>query len=106
MLIIDKNSVYIAVGCGKDKIIEHLGNNYNYVEQKKQLGTGHAVMECAKAVDGFDGSVLCREIRKKNSLPTEVLEKAFADFPGKQKQALEDREALRFLVPPLRRGKL
>ena len=55
---IDKSDVYIVVGYGKDKIIEHLGDNYNYVEQKKQLGTGHAVMECKEVFRDFDGSVL------------------------------------------------
>lgn len=50
--------IYIVVGCGKEQIIEHLGDRYNYVEQKKQLGTGHAVMECGDAFADFDGSVL------------------------------------------------
>lgn len=49
---------YIVVGCGKEKIIEHFGDRYNYVEQKQQLGTGHAVMECADAFADFDGTVL------------------------------------------------
>lgn len=55
---VEKNETYIVVGYGKEKIMEHFGDNYNYVEQKQQLGTGHAVMECANAFDGFDGSVL------------------------------------------------
>ena len=55
---IETKDVYIVVGYGKDKIIEHFGGRYNYVEQKKQLGTGHAVMECAEDFRDFDGSVL------------------------------------------------
>ena len=55
---IDKNDTYIVVGYGKEKIIEHFGNSVHYVEQKQQLGTGHAVMECAEAFADFDGSVL------------------------------------------------
>lgn len=55
---IDQENVYIVVGCGKEKIIEHFGSNYHYTEQKEQLGTGHAVMTCAEAFRGFDGSVL------------------------------------------------
>ncbi len=55
---IDENNTYIVVGYGKEKIINHLGDDYRYVEQKQQLGTGHAVMECAEAFKNFDGSVL------------------------------------------------
>ncbi len=55
---IDEKDIYIVVGYGKEKILEHFGDRYNYVEQKKQLGTGHAVMECTDEFKDFDGSVL------------------------------------------------
>lgn len=55
---IDKKDTYIVVGCAKEKIIEYFGDSCNYVEQKQQLGTGHAVMECAEAFKDFDGTVL------------------------------------------------
>lgn len=55
---IEKEDTYIVVGFGKEIIIEHLGNNYCYIEQKQQLGTGHAVMECAKEFENFHGNVL------------------------------------------------
>ncbi len=55
---IDKKNIYIVVGYGKEKIIEHFGSECHYVEQKQQLGTGHAVMECYESFRDFDGSVL------------------------------------------------
>ena len=55
---IDDKDIYIVVGCGKEKIIDRFGDRFYYVEQKQQLGTGHAVMECADSFEGFDGSVL------------------------------------------------
>ena len=55
---IDNKEIYIVVGYGKEQILEHFGDRYCYVEQKQQLGTGHAVMECADAFADFDGSVL------------------------------------------------
>lgn len=55
---IEEKDIYIVVGYGKEKIIEHFGDSFCYIEQKQQLGTGHAVMECAKEFEGFEGSVL------------------------------------------------
>ena len=55
---IKPEDVCIVVGCGKEKILEYFGDRHCYVEQKQQLGTGHAVMECAEAFRDFDGTVL------------------------------------------------
>lgn len=55
---IEKADTYIVVGCGKEEIIRYFGNQYQYAEQQKQLGTGHAVMSCAEQFKNFDGNVL------------------------------------------------
>jgi len=45
-----KNSVSIVVGFQGQEVIDLLGSNYNYVWQKKQLGTGHAVQQCENSL--------------------------------------------------------
>ena len=55
---VDAYDTYIVVGYGKEKIMDHFQGRYHYVEQKEQLGTGHAVMVCADEFYGFDGDVL------------------------------------------------
>ena len=55
---VDEKDTYIVVGFGKEKIMDHFQNRYHYVEQKEQLGTGHAVMVCADEFQGFSGDVL------------------------------------------------
>jgi len=42
--------VLIVVGHGASQVRETFGDNWNYVLQKQQLGTGHAVMEALKAL--------------------------------------------------------
>ena len=49
---------YIVVGYKKECIKSYFGEKYRYVEQKEQLGTGHAVMACEEAFRGFQGTVL------------------------------------------------
>lgn len=49
---------YIVVGNKKEEIMSYFGDAYHYVEQKEQLGTGHAVMVCAEEFKDYEGTVL------------------------------------------------
>ncbi len=51
------DGIILVVGYKKDMIVEAFGASYNglpieYVEQKEQRGTGHAILQCAPHVDG------------------------------------------------------
>lgn len=50
----------VVVGYRADLVREALGGRagISFVEQTEQLGTGHAVMVCRDALQGFDGGVL------------------------------------------------
>ena len=53
--------VVVIVGWQKDSVIDHLrerNKNVICVEQNPQLGTGHAIMQAEKPLDGFFGDVL------------------------------------------------
>ena len=50
--------IYIVVGFQKEKVIDYFGDSYHYVEQKEQLGTGHAVMVCEPWFKDYEGTVL------------------------------------------------
>lgn len=47
-----------VVGNGADAVRSHLGDRAVFVEQREQLGTGHAVMMAREALSGFQGHVL------------------------------------------------
>lgn len=55
---IKPEDTYVVVGYKKEAITDYFGPKYNYMEQKEQLGTGHAVMVCEEAFRDFDGTVL------------------------------------------------
>lgn len=55
---IEKENTYVVIGYKKEKILEYFSEKYNFVEQKEQLGTGHAVNVCRDHFADFDGTVL------------------------------------------------
>lgn len=52
------SDIYIVVGYKKEDVTGYFGDAYRYVEQKEQLGTGHAIMVCEEEFRDFDGTVL------------------------------------------------
>ena len=48
----------LIVGYKSDKIKELIGDKIEYIEQKEQLGTAHAVLQTEKLLSGFKGDVL------------------------------------------------
>ena len=54
---IGAENTIIVVGYKKEAVISAFPG-YTFAEQKEQLGTGHAVMAAAGALQGFEGSVL------------------------------------------------
>jgi len=53
--------IILIVGWQKDSVIEYVSSirkEIIFVEQKEQLGTGHAIMQIEKALNNFDGNVL------------------------------------------------
>lgn len=55
---IKPSDIYVVVGYKKDDVMNYFGDAYHYVEQREQLGTGHAVMVCENEFKDFDGTVL------------------------------------------------
>lgn len=48
----------LILGHKKEQILEYFGNEISYVLQEEQLGTGHAVMQAEKKLEGYKGDVL------------------------------------------------
>ena len=45
------DSVSIVIGYKGQSVIDKLGDKYNYIWQKEQLGTGHAVQQCKSSLE-------------------------------------------------------
>ncbi|MBS3140917.1 NTP transferase domain-containing protein, partial [Candidatus Woesearchaeota archaeon] len=48
----------IVIGFQGQKVVQALGTNYNYIEQKEQLGTGHAVGVCKDHLENKAENIL------------------------------------------------
>ena len=55
---IPPEDTWIVVGYKGEEIVSHFGNSYHYAWQRQQLGTGHAVAQCAEDFRDYDGVVL------------------------------------------------
>lgn len=58
---VSSSRTLVIVGWQKDAVIEHLKPQYpkvEFVEQERQLGTGHAVLQTEEALADFDGDIL------------------------------------------------
>jgi len=58
MQVVQPAVSYIVVGPHQDEVRAQLGEGFKYVVQEHPLGTGDAVLQVAKALDGFQGELL------------------------------------------------
>ncbi|GGB51105.1 bifunctional UDP-N-acetylglucosamine diphosphorylase/glucosamine-1-phosphate N-acetyltransferase GlmU [Virgibacillus dakarensis] len=55
---VNLNEIVTIVGVGADKVMEQIGNECQYVVQKEQLGTGHAVQQAEELLKDKDGTTI------------------------------------------------
>ena len=55
---VEHKDIHIVVGYKKESVMDHLGEEFTYSVQDKQLGTGHAVRCAKEAFADYDGDVL------------------------------------------------
>ena len=58
MEFVAPEDIYIVVGCRQQEIRRGLGERLHYVTQDEALGTGHAVLQAAGALQDFAGNLL------------------------------------------------
>ncbi len=56
--VVPPEDLYVVVGYHDAQVEAHLGADYTYVLQREQLGTGHAVLQLAPLLEGFEGDLL------------------------------------------------
>ncbi|MGB8213365.1 MAG: sugar phosphate nucleotidyltransferase [Anaerolineales bacterium] len=55
--LVSPKDLYIVVGRESEKMRAHLGNEYQYICQEEQLGTGHAVLQLKPLLADFHGDL-------------------------------------------------
>ncbi len=58
MRLVSSHDLYIVVGSQQEEMRAHLGPGYQYINQDKQLGTGHAVLQLKPLLADFHGNLL------------------------------------------------
>jgi len=56
--LVSARDLYIVVGNQQEEMRIHLGLDYQYIIQDKQLGTGHAVLQLKPLLEDFHGDLL------------------------------------------------
>ena len=52
------DDVIVVVGYGRDRVMEHLGDEVRFAVQEEQLGTGHAVLQALPLLEEATGPVV------------------------------------------------
>lgn len=56
--LLPREEIYVVVGYQQERVREHLGDDFHYVQQEELLGTGHAVLQVASSLEGYSGDLL------------------------------------------------
>ena len=56
--VVPAQDITVVVGYRREDVCPHLGDQYHYVVQEKQSGTGHAVLQAGRHLRNFDGNLL------------------------------------------------
>ncbi len=56
--LVPPTDIYVIVGRGEEEMRLHLGNDYTFIHQEAQLGTGHAVLQLEPMLKDLHGDLL------------------------------------------------